>query len=843
MIDSVFINRYIPVSTYGTTTIDLKVPTPVTIITGQNGCGKTHFSHLLSYKPKIKTGFSKGRFSMHLTHGTIDYVLGSDFKTKDHNHSFIKDRIELNESGGAGVQQELIIEHLGYTPIVDKITHNLVGMCSMKKAERKNIFVESNPVDINFILTYHKLISKDLRVFRNQLKSYMSRKLSLESSILPIKERQKLSDEKSYSKSVLQTIDRTVLIFNEKLNTIRRGTPEQPTDNELQLVKNIDQLGKDILSVPIVEKDQNYLTHVMASLEKLQYIEQESVKNSYKLQQELDEYKRSVKVDIDTDIEKIAHQIETTKSMLTHHKVDLNIPTINVNQSTLNSMNEFYPTLEKLLACVGQVDKEILSIKEIEGTEAQIKGLSINISNTKELWRTQEQAVLKLHKRYENCSILSFPTDCLRDDCNLRQHEVDRKNEALSNYQQIKLEFDKTTHQLNESMLSLKHLEYEIAPFTLEVKESISRICRFISAIDQDEYILGGRDLYETLSIDCSGILNKVRRVLENTRRKDVTDGLSKELNTLQFQHKTLLATKAKDVANINKLILQREGELSELNKLMTDTRGAIKIRKKQKAIIDTSNKARDLFEHTTNIIQKVFTYEIYIKASAFYEKEIDRLNNYRGELSDRLIDVSNTLKTQEGYLTRLNDEILPNIEILQKDIEEHNIICEQTSPEGIPQYHIKTFTNRVIKRANKFIKKVWMYPIKLKTYGKNEEVDFVFKLQVKESIVPDIAESSTAQSKMIDLAFTLALYIETGMNEKFPIILDEITSGMLEVHATRTIDLLIELVHDKKIKQMFLITHQAEGIGFGTLSELICWAEEGVSILNDEYNRYLKYS
>ena len=112
------------------------------------------------------------------------------------------------------------------------------------------------------------------------------------------------------------------------------------------------------------------------------------------------------------------------------------------------------------------------------------------------------------------------------------------------------------------------------------------------------------------------------------------------------------------------------------------------------------------------------------------------------------------------------------------------------------------------------------------------------YKFMVQADTVPvgDISNCSDGQMEMIDLAFTLAIMIALGIHNTHPVFLDEIGRCLDMNHAQRLLELLLDLVNEGYIHQLFIINHQAVMIGGFDKADVVCLNTENI-VLPEKYN------
>ena len=155
---------------------------------------------------------------------------------------------------------------------------------------------------------------------------------------------------------------------------------------------------------------------------------------------------------------------------------------------------------------------------------------------------------------------------------------------------------------------------------------------------------------------------------------------------------------------------------------------------------------------------------------------------------------------------------------------------------KGLPCIYLVRFMNRLIQRANQFIKEVWCHDMELVYLNEEDDLDFTIQvMQNKSTITKDISLCSNGEAAIINLAMILAIGVERGYLNWCYLKLDEIDAALTETHRSRLVALIDRLVNEGVIKQLFLVNHFAIQTGMSKCST-ICLCSEGI-VLPNEYN------
>ena len=310
----------------------------VTVISGENACGKSSLLRAMSPRPAISTEFEKGGYKIALyEHNGCYYELSSDFRKQSGAHSFKRDGVELNESGTTEVQNNLVQEHLGYDDIIEKLTTGKFKICDLGKPERKSLFMSTYPSSMSFILDKYKVVASKLRAIGSNIKMLQQRQTSLEQQMIS---RQILEDYKAEKKDLekasaaidldLYTINKAISNAQDILNkvdpTIMQATPEFFLSKLNDLHKKFLKLLKSSNSTEVF-KDSAIM---MERITNQQKVIQDSVKNqenaARELKKEIDQYQKCLSSDIEASIKECETQIQVQDKIIRNTPVNTNLP-------------------------------------------------------------------------------------------------------------------------------------------------------------------------------------------------------------------------------------------------------------------------------------------------------------------------------------------------------------------------------------------------------------------------------------------------------------------------------------------------------------------------------------
>lgn len=220
----------------------------------------------------------------------------------------------------------------------------------------------------------------------------------------------------------------------------------------------------------------------------------------------------------------------------------------------------------------------------------------------------------------------------------------------------------------------------------------------------------------------------------------------------------------------------------------------------------------------------------------------VDHLNNVR---EDKL-DAYATARDRYRQMTNEMDQLA----IMEKDLaalraerHETKLMITAWSPEsGVLRKHYYQAIVRITELMNHYTDLVWSYPMQVQPCDMSDgELDYLFpfKLKDREVPVPDVSKGSKAQAAMFDLAFRLTGYKGLGL-QNYPLLLDEPSEGMDEGHRHRLVDFIKHLSSSGEFSQVIIVSHDSDV--HSKLNEAAyCVVEpEGIT-LPDVYNEHVR--
>ena len=856
LIQKAVVDGYIPFTHAGNKHVEFTADEPVIAFIGANGSGKSSLLRAMSVFPATRTDYDKhGFIELTLTHDGHLYELASRFENATAPNSFKKDGVELNLGGTGDTQKDLIEENFGLLPYINELMSGKVQICSMPKSARKQLFSSCYPSDLSFVLEYHKKVCSNIRAIENQIKLMKSREGSLVAAQIAPEEEEKLKREKECCVEIITRIDKVNLLLENEVNQLRQRPEMQKQYHPDELVgvthrlrmlreaytsEFLDfasgkQLGDDV-SLQGLNGLRIRLSSELAHHEKnKEYIQN----NVQEIRDELDKLSNLQYASAKSKRESIINEMHVISSEIELLEKDpswKDTPIIPMEK--LGDVIYLEPSIIELLEQIHPYTGHIVGQEELDKLKNEIFLAKTTIGSL----QSEKEA---LEKQNETCKARlgvltknSYPQDCQRvcqlratvessiRDVRLRMADIDNR------LQRIKEHTDeaKQTIEKNNAVLT------EIAP----VRPALKKLYDILHDNYLMEIALAGDTFITCMNTTPMEVINRLRRGIENSKKfhryknqKQRYDELSRTLSMMKTIESSQMSAEM-----IEKIVLDRERKIGEGIAKINDIEDECR---KIDENLDKVTRVAEIMVDINRIIDSVQTnmnIKIIRTRIEFDKQMIQEHEDLRREVGATLREIERTLDDQKRLHDVLETEIRPTLKQLRTDEDKWKAVESGLNPsKGLPCIYLVRFINRLLQRANQFIKEVWCHSLELVYLNEEDDLDFTIQvMQNKSTIVKDISLCSNGEAAIINLAMILAIGVERGYLNWCYLKLDEIDAALTEGHRSKLVALIDRLVADGTIKQLFLVNHFAIQSGMSRCST-ICLSAEGI-VLPNEYNK-----
>lgn len=791
--------------------IKVAMTAPVQLIIGTNGSGKSSWARQLSVYPSSRSLFGKKGFkSLVIEKDGFEYKLESEYEKPSSPHAFYEGDGDENINVGrtTDIQKELIVEHLGITPLVDDLIMNRIVFPKMKATARKEFLMANNPNDIGFISQELKKVSSKIRACKNNIARLQSRKILLEQDLLSQEDVDKLEEEKL-------RIQNDLTFFQNQMTTIQIGSGVIGTLDQVSLFPNTvkENLKKIRFKIKnfshITRNDderyslKNNLSGQITSLkERLEEIDSLILNQSTELH-DLEVQYRDLSPDGDLK------EIENTISRLELDRDKLKIikPDFEISKENLNSYYDSIETLrENLLDFQSLGNIPLYSSKKRTHREKILSSCRYKQSRYEMILADLRSQHEELSKRHSMSPSDIPDAPCSKDKCPLYAHFMEGYETTESKRTSIKLRIEKGERVYKRLSLFISKL---IAYFN-DTRKYHDKIQWLINEAQQNPIlhsVLRSLDILSTLSSSPNRIYQNLKDKYDHVDQWIKYKEVLEQLEITNILKQRCMGSQSRDAIKLVVSIENLKKSLDSLRDEMNDT--SVKIYKSQRLLDDICT-----YEGLkTEVLRLQESYEYYVNYLS-NKHELDKLAYLRKSLEElrsntyvRMSEVERTLRAQSGLKERYQEEVVNELNRIEKDLSE--LIQIEKALIEIPKEITIDFLNGLFEQANKIIEMVWTIPLKIEPLNYTDSLNYEFTVSGDNDTVREMSECSEGQTEILSLAINLALRIELGYLN-IPLVLDETGRTFDEKHKQNLVYLLKKLLDEKIISQLFLISHHA---------------------------------
>lgn len=845
---SLELNKFIPLSHGSITYIKIETKAILTLILGCNGKGKSSILRELNPWPATRTDYAVGGFKkIEISHQNDMYLLISDFSSRDKAHSFLKNNVELNLSGNTDVQEDLCRQHFGITDVIEKLTSGKYKLCTMGKMDRRSLFMSTYPSDLTFILNKHKNVCSQIRTFKDNLKALKERQADLSNKLIE-------KDQLTRSYELKQLLDQANSCLDQEIFLIKNTQQEYLNDPAYnpQRVSSIDELIdlRQELSL-IYNKFIVFYQHYphafseesLATVNKLIQANNDGINHQLQsvneqgktLTEEINQFKQIMNNDIESEIKHLKHLIKNYQTQLAEISVDLNIPILSTEELE-RIRDKIAPRLLSDMEIIQSLPGQLWTIEAIEKGQAWFQKHDLIRSKYEYELSIANSELNRLQRQREHVLKTSYPASC-NLTCALKTNIDQQLNE-------IKTEATKWLDVQVKLISKLTSIKRRLGKLEMALQSPttalpiIRKLEQLISGNNWGNFLINHAPLISFLNHNCSDLGNNLTRLIQNSTNLHLQKQYTTELSLCQTKVTALEATNLPAKTLIEKSIIDKEIVLNRLIGQQRQLTDQLQLNSNRYVLNTEILELIDIF-NVKAIETEATCKQLSIQYQLMYlQVLLDEKSSYKLQINTKLREIEHTIKEQEGYLIRLNEEVLPSILVVENKLQLWTVIEKELSPSaGLPHIYAIRYINSLIKLVNDYIRLVWSYDMEILYISEERHLDFSLEVMLnKNTELKDISICSDGQKAIIDLAFTLAICTLRGYAFQFPLKLDEIDAALSESHRTKLMSLFGKIISEQAVNQMFMVNHFASLYSGILDADIVCLSEEGI-VLPQVYN------
>ena len=812
---SLTLKGYKPLSYGGIEELTVDSFDQINVLTGENGKGKSSVLRELTPYPASRADYHKNGYKkIEIAHDGHQFVLVSDF-SKAPPHSFLIDEVEKNVSGTGEVQEDLVEQYFdGYSKLIEKLVSGGCKFSLMSRNERKQIFMSTYPSNLEFILEKHRTLASMIRAGNSQIKLLKERELKLKESFISDEILQYHQDNCALMNEALNAIDKDVYALEMAIKPYLESQEyheELPYDLatiELE-VKSIQRKFQELVNQGYTPNNDDELQWLAANMEgQISHLEEQiqyMKNNGEQWLQEIEKYKDALVTDNDELLKQYKLEAEVQLEIINQYPVRDDLTTMDEDSINwwLNHEN-WLDTLQPIIKNCGGLWTADYYHQQLE----QLHTIDYKIGETSRAQNRLTESKTTLEKRLAKYTANNYPSDCSRV-CKLRDSVKQMVDGIQAEYHTVLTDLTKVTDELQTCLSQQHQLKDAIVCRTSSI-EILKQFELYFSNYSWKDFALNHKTLVNSLNDDLPGLVNRMHLLINYTRGQEEAKKALDRLKVINARMDLLNNEHLPSKQRMKEMIANLESKLSEIAKEVKEKQLERNEFVHQYGFV----KAHKALSEQLDLLSENFN-KLYVKLNItavvdFVRNEIKNMLDKKVVISEKLRDFENIVKEQEGLRLRLHEEILPTMEKIKKDLFKWGFVEEELSPvSGLPKRIMTKYINGIFQRANRFISQVWNYEMELVYLKEEDDCDYTFPVLINnDGTVKDISICSKGQKEIIDLAIILAICTYRGYSIKFPLKLDEMSSGLSPDHNSKLFGFLGELFSRDEILQAFIVSH-----------------------------------
>jgi len=824
----------------GITTITIDILKKILVLIGDNGSGKTTIMNEFNPLPSGQSDYNKGYSKLHITHNNKTYELESNFK-KGMYHSFKEDGMELNSSHKNTIQKDLCEANLQFTPFINNVINMMYKITKIGPNDRRNLFFNAYPY-MNEILNKHKKVSSVIKSYQSNLKMLNVRKTELLTECMSKKDIDELRDKYNLYRDQISEIDKILYNLDIECTNLRKELQDTKSDVNLnceevyqicaEYKRTISSINRGIDYTRMNTKDPSFVLNNSNTKKSILEYKIQNIESSVTgLTDEINKFESFLNTNSEEEQKYLEDTIKNLSEVVKDYRVDLSLPLLNKEQIELFERVKL-SELEKHVLHIQTLNSKIYESEVVRRIENRITEIGFILSNnTTQLTNYYEQLT-----ELKKIVFVLPPKVCIDDNCELRTNSLGDYNSKQIRKGKIEV-LVKEIEEANVTLIRKSDNLKKMLEASIESETSVNYIRQVLSLYGLGDYVLNDKPIIKVINENVISIINKVCVVVKNSKDYIMKIDYENTISTCKF--KLDIINKAPSKKMINDTLLNKQVELKrhlEDYKVISDdleeTTKTYNLSLTAVEVVDTLTKLKADWE--------VYSRRRLLSKTLEWNNDfVSKITVMKNNLTDNLVKIETSLRKQENIQVRLEQEVNPSIEKINKELYKYVLIEQALSPyNGIPKKYMIRFINNIINDVNVYVSSILNSNIEIELIDENAAtVNYVFPIRINDIQIPDINKCSKAQSNIIDICLNLALYKQLNLNLNYPLIMDEPDDGFSEGNRTRLLMLLSSMVEQDQIHQLILISHFASMLSGFDNSDIICLSEENI-VLPPVYNK-----
>lgn len=814
-------------------TFKMRLDSPITVLLGRNGCGKSTLIRVMPPLCPNKKLFKVGggrRLVVNSDRGRFELVnkrTASGWKNDIKNLDTQEDIIV---GANPTVFDDIVAEYFAYTKELNQLLMGHVRLTKMNTAERKKWFSILSESDLTYALKFYgqarkrqRSLSGGIDVIKEEIGDLKLKVLNSEEEFAAV------NDRRDALAKELQLIDNELLGVENNSEVDERSLE--------RMVNEIEAINRRVMELnPYIPSDLYHLNdaeidgHIVAVTTKLDIYTTQLEENVKKLE-ELSK--------LDTiDVARIEERLQEATSECASHREAVALLNILLDRPELEEdligALQWYSMYAAKLA-------DLLNNFSIAGFPYESEMSLSDLSNSWVKYNTEYTELVAKHNSLSNYIVmvtdrLDHIDSCQVVECdscgNKFKPGIGKDDEATLREQLAKAKEVQKVQAEHMSKLSAIVAKYSEL---LKISESIADVTRHF---DNNEALIVLHDLLQAAKI-FDGMGHMAQPWIDGWHEEVLA--LLRHIRAVQHVEKikndraVILAAKGQDTTELALKQAQLDEDIHKL------TRELKHLKNTKERMIEVARVQSTLELLGDELIVK---HGHYTKALYTSTENIrfELLMSQRAEVSNVLNEVQVRMEEMVAQRKRLVDLEGQLERTIVKHVHAGMVVKAMSPDEGALAKYLYKCINTITELMTAYINSMWGYQLKiLPCEIKNGELDYQFAMWAgsEDNRVDDVSEGSLAQMEVIDYVFMLTVYKALKL-ERYPLWLDELGSAFDEGHGDEMINFIKGLLNKGQHSQVIMISHDASTHFQLTNADMVVLDPKGIT-LPSTYNTHVK--
>ena len=830
---------------------------PVTVITASNGYGKTSLLTELNPMPSVRTNYEKnGRKELHFEHNGHLFKLISDFSNRVAPHKFLMDEVELNEGHTTEVQEELVAQHFGVTIPIRNLIYGKTELCRMTKAERKNLFLNINPMDLSLIIPAFKETTNKFKACKANLQLLYSRKSELESKMIKqevldqhIKTKEELNNQILEIDKILYGLEQHITSLQNRFkddldyrqDCINNNQTLLPTKEILQQCEDIIKRSTAFTYMPRGEEFSLRKNELQIRKEQLLTQKNDISKDIENISREINEYQQHLDSAQSRPISDMEKEITEIDKKLEKY-VDL--PQNPLPKNSIENYRNLNERFQQALFIFRDSEVKLPKLDELQQKSFTRDELRRSLDNVQMSFSARQSELEEIKKQITNREQKArIPTNCATVSCGLRMLFEEQLSKLKNREKDLSTEIEQLRKVLGETNTKLTELNDFLKP--IEQAHLQEHYRELASWLCHDPYLCWrdwNTELLDILNTQPMSIYKELGDLIAGSQ--------------LHYEKQELLDRKKYLTDTLTTLAKQSDASLEFLKGKLREKEVLIKQKLADLKNIETEAKevdstyalyleymsATDQIKHFQSQYEKGERALVVAQAIHYWKQLGKKFLSAKSILSEDLRKIETIVQDQQVLRRTYESETLNLVDKIEQDKKIYGLIAEALSPNsGFPHKSMVRYLNALINNVNYFISQVWTYKMRILPISLDQDLDYGFRIEVGNELANDINVLSEGQTEMVNLVWMLTILLQMKLLNKIPLYADELGRTFDGIHRLRLLSFLNQLIDGKYIEQLFLVSHYSEFTTGFTDSEIICLSPDEMPDLPKNVNEHAR--